>query len=83
MSTMTLTQEQPSDVDNDDDLVHHICCNEFEAVCGEELEGIECSINDDDPVCVECEIIMSGVLGWTCPYCGGVAMDGYFDYESE
>jgi len=81
MSTMTLTREQSPDTGDDDEIVHAVCCNEDEALCGEKLRGIECSI-DDDPLCVTCDIILSGALGWTCPYCDAIASDGYL-YESE
>ena len=55
MATDVLTQEQPADLsEDDDDLIHLVCCDNNTALCGVDVS--DASWVDGDNECVPCPL---------------------------
>lgn len=69
------------DLDEDEDgLTHIICCNEYEALCGEDVsDGAWVSQETATlPTCIDCEAIEEGLVAWVCPWCRKSNREGVF-----
>lgn len=59
------------DNNDEDGVTHVICCNDDEAICGEDVAmgvwaGEDTAVFPD---CLDCEAIEEGFVVWVCPWC--------------
>lgn len=55
----------------DDDPIHAVCCEQDWAICGLDVRDADWAEEDDENLlCLDCELIIEGLRLWSCPFCG-------------